>query len=325
MKLSLGKVRRLQQATSPKGTFTVLALDHRGPIQRALARHLAAGEVDRKLRRLKQDIARELSASASAILLDPEHGLGACVESWAVPGGVGLLVALDTGSTGDPAELRTGLVEGWNAERVARSGASGAKLLVYYHPESPEAVAVEALVRATSEACDRAELPFFLEPLGYDPRQPGRRLSSRERRACVLETARRFSRSGVDVLKLEFPVDPTEDPDEAVWRDSCQELSAACEIPWVLLSAGVSYELFARQAAVACEAGASGVMAGRAVWAEAVTPDDGIRRSFLRDVGRQRLAQLRALCDALARPLTEFPRIPRSLGDERSNVDRASG
>ena len=34
-------------------------------------------------------------------------------------------------------------------------------------------------------------------------------------------------------------------------------------VPWVLLSASVSYDIYLKQVRVACEAGASGVMAGR--------------------------------------------------------------
>lgn len=35
--LSLGKLRRLQQAATAGGTFAILAIDHRGPLRRALA------------------------------------------------------------------------------------------------------------------------------------------------------------------------------------------------------------------------------------------------------------------------------------------------
>ena len=80
---------------------------------------------------------------------------------------------------------------------------------------------------------------------------------------------------------------------------------ATSTVPWVLLSAGVSYDTFLKQVRVACEAGASGVMAGRAVWKEAVTLDVAARNNFLRNVGYERMRRLRSLCDALARPLTE--------------------
>ncbi len=299
----LGKLRRLQQATSAVGTFTVLAIDHRGPLRRRLAQEPGVTDPDRALTELKQDIVRELAPLTSAVLLDPELGLGACIRSGALPGGSGLLVALDTGSTGDPAVLRTGLVPGWDVTQIARCGASGLKLLVYYHPETPEARDVERLVRVIGTACAAAELPFYLEPLCYRPGEVGRPLTSVERRAVVVETARRLAPLGVDILKAEFPVDPVETPDEGLWREACAELTAACPVAWVLLSAGVGYETFVRQTTIAGEAGASGVIAGRAIWNEAVTADAAKRQAFLRGEGRARTARIRDLCDAVARPV----------------------
>jgi tagatose-1,6-bisphosphate aldolase len=111
---------------------------------------------------------------------------------------------------------------------------------------------------------------------------------------------------GVDVLKAEFPVDTNEETDPAIWHEACSELTQASGIPWVLLSAGASWDLFLRQAEVACHAGASGVMAGRALWNEAITTDRPFRQRFLENEARQRLHQLRALCDSHARPLSRL-------------------
>lgn len=303
MSLSLGKWRRLRQAASSRGTFTILAIDHRGPLRRALAPHFAAGELEAALSALKEDIVRELAPGATAVLLDPETGLGPCVTGGALPGGTGLLVALDTGSTGDPAVLKTGLVPDWDVDRAARVGAAGVKLLVYYHPDAAEAPAVEELVTTIGHACARAEMPFYLEPLSYSIEQPGGRLPSRRRRQVVVETVRRLAPLGVDVLKAEFPVDVNEEPDQPVWREACEELSRACAIPWVILSGGLSYETFLRQTRIACEAGASGVMAGRAIWNEAVSAEGPARRRFLRERARERIERLRCLCDALGEPV----------------------
>lgn len=303
MIVSLGKWRRLQQATSARGTFTVLAIDHRGPLRRKLAAALPAEALDDALAGLKEDIVRELGPGASAVLLDPEIGVPRCLARSALPPHVGLLVALDTGSTGDPRELKTGLVPDWGVEPSLRIGAVGAKLLVYYHPEAEDAGQVEALVLRIGQACVSAELPFYLEPLAYDPRESGARLSSRERRRVVIETARRLVPLGVDVLKAEFPVQIAEEPDEALWREACAELTAVCRVPWVLLSGGVPFEDFLRQTRTAGEAGASGVIAGRALWDGAVSVDAATRRAFLTSVAADRLRRLRELCDSVARPM----------------------
>lgn len=308
---TIGKWRRLQQTASPRGTFTVLAMDHRGPVRRALEDEGGAPVADEVLSALKEDVVRALGSVASAVLLDPETGAAPCVAGGGLEGRTGLIVALDTGSTGDPGVRRTTFVEGWSVEKTARMGAAGVKLLLYYHPEAPEAAEREGLVRTVAEECVRYEIPFFLEPLSFSLEDPGKSLSSRERREVVVETARRLVPLGVDVLKAEFPVDVSEEPDEAVWRAACEELSAASAVPWVLLSGGVSFDTFVRQTRVASSAGASGVMVGRAVWAEAVTADAARRGEFLRNVGAKRMQHLRDLCDTTARPFSEVLERPR--------------
>ncbi len=303
MTLSLGKRRRLQHATTANGVFAVLAIDHRGPLRRALAADGASKDVDSKVSELKVDIVSALGAATSAVLLDPETGLEPCITQAALPGSTGLLVALDTGSTGDPARLETSLVPDWNAARIVSSGGVGAKLLVYYHPEAESAKQVEDTVQRIAAECAKHQLPFFLEPLSFNPASSANPLPSEERHRVVIETARRLSPLGIDILKAEFPVAAKETANREMWRSACEELTAASTVPWVLLSAGVSYDVFLRQVTTACEAGASGVMAGRAVWKEAVHKGRSERAPWLNSEGQRRMQRLRSLVDALARPI----------------------
>ncbi|HEX6385021.1 MAG TPA: tagatose-bisphosphate aldolase, partial [Anaerolineae bacterium] len=137
-----------------------------------------------------------------------------------------------------------------------------------------------------------------------------------ERQTVVVETARRLTPLGVDVLKAEFPLGVAAEPDEAVWAEACAQLSAASVVPWVLLSAGVTFEQFERQTAVACQNGASGVLAGRAVWQEAadLTPPDRI--AFLRMAAAERMQRLARIISAFGRPWTEFhPDLRESVGE----------
>jgi tagatose-1,6-bisphosphate aldolase len=87
---------------------------------------------------------------------------------------------------------------------------------------------------------------------------------------------------------------------------ACTEISAAAQTPWILLSAAVSFEAYQQQIIAACQAGASGIAVGRAVWQEAVHMDGQARLDFLRTTGRERITRLNALCVALARPWTDF-------------------
>jgi tagatose 1,6-diphosphate aldolase len=107
---------------------------------------------------------------------------------------------------------------------------------------------------------------------------------------------------GVDVLKLQFPFDPAHSHDQALWRAACEEVNAACSVPWTILSGGVAYETFVRQVEIACQAGASGVIAGRAVWNEAVSLQGEARAHFLSQVAHARIQQLASICAAAAAP-----------------------
>ncbi len=108
--------------------------------------------------------------------------------------------------------------------------------------------------------CERHGLPLFAEPLAP-------RTASTDRRSVVVESARQIGALGVDVLKLEFPGDG--DSTDS-WREACHDVTAASPRPWTLLSAGVDFDTYTRQLTVACEAGASGFVVGRAVWNDLV-------------------------------------------------------
>jgi len=302
----LGKLRGLQQCATPQGVFSILAIDHRGNLRRALNPSDPGAVPDEELVAFKREVITALAPVASAVLLDAEYGLAPAVTSGALPGAAGLIVALErSGYSGDPAARRSELLPGWDAPKAGQMGANAVKLLVYYHPDAPTAAEVETLVRQVGASSIEAGIPLFLEALSYSPNpaQPG--LVPEERRRVVLETARRLTAiPGVDVLKAEFPLDIAAVPGEADWLLACRELTEASRIPWVLLSAGVDFETYLRQVATASQGGASGVAVGRAVWNEATTLSPQRRRAFLETVARERMARVTALCQALACPWT---------------------
>ena len=293
MDLTIGKLRRIQQCATPDGFFVIMALDHRNNLRRALnptnPDSIGYGEMVA----FKNEVVRALGPVSSAVLLDPEFGAAQAVASGALPGRTGLMVAVEsTGYTDEPTARRSEVLSGWSVEKIARMGASAVKLLLYYHPEARNAAEQEALVDEVAAACHRYDMPFFLEPLSFATDRKIKKLSSAERRDVVLETARRLSPRGIDVLKAEFPLDVAEEPDEGVWTAACRELTAASEVPWVLLSGGVSFDTFARQTEIACRAGASGVMAGRAVWQEAVELRNSEQSDFLYKGAVDRMVEL---------------------------------
>jgi len=184
-------------------------------------------------------------------------------------------------------------------------GASAAKLLVYYHPDAPNAAGQERFVADVSRTCRELDLALFIEPLSFSL-VAGQKLTGEARRRVVIETARRLTAIGGDILKAEFPYDAGV-IDRAAWREACEELDGASALPWVLLSGGVGEATFEAQVETACRAGASGVLVGRSVWAEAATLAPGARDAFLMTTGRQRLGRLVDLVDAAGRPWLARP------------------
>jgi len=298
--ISIGKFRGLQQISSKRGTITALALDHRQNLRKANPAFMD----DSELSHFKLDVTKALAHRATAVLLDPEVSAAQAIASRAIPN-VGLVVAVEsTGYTGDTTARHAQIIPGWSVEKAKRMGASAVKLLVYYHPDSPTAKEIEDFTARISEECSKYDLVLMLEPLSYSLDE-NKKLSSEEKRYVVVETAKRLSPLNVDVLKAEFPLG-VDETDSKVWADACAEISSASTVPWILLSAAVDYETFLHQVTVACNAGASGIAVGRAVWKEAVTMNSDDRLTFLRSTAKYRLSRLTSLCHALAKPYTDF-------------------
>jgi tagatose 1,6-diphosphate aldolase len=297
----LGTRRGLDACASPRGTFAVLALDHRQNLRKELRPDDPAVVTYEEMVEFKRAVVRALAGTATGTLLDPEIGAAQCIADGSLPGRAGLIVAIEATGYDGPATARVSRVlPGWSVEQAKRMGASAAKLLVYYHPDAANAADQERLVADAAAACRAADLALFVEPLGFDP-VTGGRLAGEARRACVVATARRLMALGGDVLKAEFPYDPGV-TDEGAWADACAELDDASPAPWVLLSGGVDDATFERQVAAACRAGASGVLVGRSVWAPAATLPPDARDAWLAGEGRARLARLAAVVDDLGVP-----------------------
>jgi len=301
---ALGARRGLAACASERGVFAVLALDHRQNLRRELRPDDPVSVTYDEMVAFKRAVVRALAPLATGTLLDPEIGAAQCIADGSMPARAGLLVAIEaTGYLGPSTARISRVLDGWSVEKAKRIGASAAKLLVYYHPEAPNAAEQERLVADVDAACRAADLPLFVEPLSYSL-VDGAKLTGEERRRVVVETARRLTPIGGDVLKAEFPYDASV-TDRGRWREACAELDAASTLPWVLLSGGVDDATFEAQVETACRVGASGVLVGRSVWAEAATMAPGQRDRFLATTGRERLRRLTELVDAVGRPWHE--------------------
>src|SRR5688572_18320047 len=167
--LSIGKARALQQCATASGVFTILAADHRDVMRTMIDVARPQDISSQILTDIKLDIVRSLGDLSSAVLLDPLYSAGQAIADGAVAKQTGLLVALeDQGYLGDPNNRETASLSDWSVEKARRLGATGVKVLLFYHPDSGAAAEKqEHYTQAIIADCQRYELPLFLEPISY--------------------------------------------------------------------------------------------------------------------------------------------------------------
>jgi tagatose 1,6-diphosphate aldolase len=305
--LSIGKIRGLQQIAGPDGVFTMCAMDHRGSLEHALCAPGRPGDCPRDMTAFKLELCEILAPYASAVLLDPIYGVAQAIARNLIPKTTGILVSLEeTGYQGDSQDRQTRLLEGWGVAELKRMGASAAKILVYYRPELAETAKKQlALVEAVALECQKFDIPFLVEPVAYPIRSEAGDAAAfaKIKGKVVIQTARDVTALPIDVLKAEFPGDLSQQKDEKELLRACSELDAASAVPWVILSAGTSFEPFLKEVEMACKCGASGFLAGRAVWQEAINiTDAGERRRFLETSAVERLKRLTEIAARYAVP-----------------------
>jgi len=296
MPVSLGKMRHLARCTTPDGRFVILAIDHRANLWDELQKYHSMPLTDADMIAFKQDVIRILLPHASGLLTDPAYGISQGITSGVIDAHKGLLAPLEvTDYSLHPAERDVNFIPDWSVEHIKRVGGDGIKLLLYYHPDAPTAGIKRSHVEKIVAECAKWDIPFFLEPIAYSL-DPQHNLSNAELLDVSIHMAELFSRMGVDILKLSFPVDTKQSDDLAEWQAACTRLHDACAgTPWALLSGGVSYATFAQQARIACAAGAKGVIVGRAVWADAISLNGDERDDFLDGVAAARMQELAAI------------------------------
>jgi tagatose 1,6-diphosphate aldolase len=278
MNVSIGKLRGLQQLADSKDMVN-----------------------------FKLDLCQAVEPFASAILLDPEYGAGQAIAAGLIPGHKGLLVSAEkTGYTGDRAARITELLPGWSVKKAKKIGASAVKLLIYFRPDAKDIASKQLdLVARLADQCIKEDIAFLVEPVTYPISQDegSSKKFAEIKPGLVIETARQVTSLPIDVLKAEFPADIKFEQDEGKLLKLCRELNNASMLPWVLLSAGVDFESFKKQVKIACKAGASGFLAGRALWQEGAQIRNRTERmSFFQNTAAPRLKELAELADSYGKP-----------------------
>ncbi len=296
-RLSIGKMRGLQQIANSGGIFTICAMDHRGSLSKMIKKENPAKVSYEEIVKRKLELCSSLAKHASAVLLDPTFGAAQCISHNVLPKSTGLLVSIEaSGDYGDKERRLTKLMDNWSVEKIKRMGASAVKILLYYRPDLTEiAIKQQDTVNMLASECKKYDLPLLVEPVSYPI---GTEISNPQELAAlkgqlVIKTAQEISALPIDVLKAEFPADLHFKQDKSELLKLCRQLDTASQVPWVVLSAGVDFELFHQQVEMACQAGASGFLGGRAIWQEAMHIDDTRQRiHYLSTVATDRLKRL---------------------------------
>ncbi|MCB4757347.1 MAG: tagatose 1,6-diphosphate aldolase [Elusimicrobia bacterium] len=306
LRLTPGKLMGLKGVTDTEGRFKVLALDQSNSFRKFLKKQYTrlgrnTDPTFEEIRDAKLEITTVLSPSSSAVLLDVNYGARQCINSGALPKGVGLIVRSEASrDAGLPGEMEPG----WSIEKIKKMGGTAVKLLVYMDVEDKKATDGQMkFVDYVAGECKKYDILLMIEELSY-PRAGETKESDtyKKRLANNIFKSAELLNPYADVLKLEFPADIKSDPTSLV-KENLSKVNEIAERPWVLLSAGVKFDLFEKQVELTMQAGCSGTMAGRAIFQEYFdkdTPEE--RTQFLKTTGVERMNRLNVLVDKYAQP-----------------------
>ena len=257
----------------------MVAVDQRPGVE-ALVRERRGTLSWQDVGRIKRTLVETLSPHASAMLLDPYYAYPAAAA--ALDPRRGLLLTLEQFESDDsPGGRKTLIYPGWSVEKIKRLGADGVKLMLWWRPDAAPDVLdhQRRLVERVGAECRKHDIAFLLEPLVYPLGASGRADTYHEdpgkRPEMVIATVEEFrqERYGIDIFKLETPLPAPTIPDPDDGTPAAAEaqawfgrIDALLDRPWVMLSAGAGAEPFRRVLTYAFRAGASGYLAGRAIW-----------------------------------------------------------
>lgn len=322
VRLSKGKYEALNKLSNEDGIIAALAIDQRGSLRKMIGAAQGREATEQELSDFKTLVSQTLTPYASAILLDPEFGLPAGRRR---DQNCGLITSYEkTGyDTTEPGRLPD-LLPYWSVKRIRRENSDAVKILVYYDKDESDEIndVKKAFVERTGSECAAEDLPFFLELVTYDAKVSDKADYAKIKPAKVIEAVREFTKPqyGVDVLKLEVPVDMSRvegigENDAVYSAEEAQayfrKLDETATVPYIFLSAGVTAELFQKTLVFAHDAGSkfNGVLCGRATWRDGVTAygqgGEKAAVEWLQTVGKKNIDDLNAVLAENATPWQE--------------------
>lgn len=255
--------QHLAALTTEQGRFAMVALDQRESLRAMFPRTESGAYVDDEvLRAFKAVGSRLLSPHASGLLLDRGLGLPSGRPEGFDPN-CGLIVAADVLHQETGEALRYSSIDSTITPGFLRQvGASAVKFLVLWH-RGHGAEERERLVTEVAGLAREAGVLSLVEGI-VRPDDDSTWNSDEERHAAILDAAEEISSYGVDVYKAEVP--GYVDGDVSLVREHSERVTEIVGGKWVVLSNGVRQEEFPDALREAVAGGASGFLAGRAVW-----------------------------------------------------------
>lgn len=282
----------LKEIARPSGGFAMLAVDQREAMRSMFSAAGVNGPVtDQHLTDFKVSAAKILSPFASAILVDQQFCYRQIVEQQAVAKSCATIVAADAFIPGNGIPVDSVTIDkNIDPQALRRDGAKALKLLVLWRSDEDSQQRLQ-MVREFNQLCHSQGLLSIIEPVV----RPPRRGDKFDREQSILDAAKELGNSGADLYKVEMPLYGKGTQSELL--SAAQKLNDQISMPWVILSSGVDEKLFPRAVRVAMQAGASGFLAGRAVWSTVVgLPDTGL---MLSDISAPKLQRLGDIVDEM--------------------------
>jgi len=311
MDLTPGKLWGLRRMADDQGIFKMTAVDQRPPIKGPIAKYLGLIEAPwDQVARFKGLLIETLQAKSTAMLLDPHYAVPHAIGMLSPT--KGLIITLEDSlfvETGD-GRLSSD-IDDWSVEKIKRMGGDAVKVLAWYRPDAGSDVIgkQQDYVKRIGEECARFDIPFLFEllvyPLAADTHQTQEYIEMKSKKSDhVLASVEEFAKPdyGVDVFKLESPVNADDADGSPEVQALFDEMGGLAGRPWVMLSAGAGKPQFKKVLDHAFAAGASGFLAGRAIWLDAFSayPDWTKIKGKLESDAVDYLAEISDLADKYA-------------------------
>jgi len=313
-----GKYVHIRKLCNNNNHLEMLAIDQRPPIFNIIKSKKKTYSFDDVVE-IKKQISLNLSQHSSAILMDPVYSIPNLITTSKCNG---LIITLE-----DHAFIEKGRgrysknIKHWSVEKIKKIGGDAVKVLAWYRPDADKKSIQhqKKYIQTIGNQCEKYNIPFLLELLVYPfKNEIGYSKEYKEQKQKkenhVIESVKEFSKKKykVDIFKLESPVDSSKLENEKIsksTKESFKKLSEATNnVPWVMLSSGMSKKSFFNCLKLAYKNGASGYLAGRTIWFDSFKsyPNFSIIRKKLNTEAIEYVKKINTLTKNNARSLENY-------------------